>query len=123
MHLGAQITHDYQPACVHRADISFSIYGFVARANPPILCAIDLPHFNSSLMFQPTELTDEEFGARQRGSAEPLMRRGLSSCSHAEAQLVSPNSLPCRSGWPSRHQAGDCPRALYLGSAAHQPGV
>lgn len=63
MRSGAQVTHDYQPRVIHRPDIALSIYGFVPRREPPILCAIDLPHFHSDNIFKPTELTDEEFGA------------------------------------------------------------
>ena len=33
-----QVTQPYHPGNTHRADLSFAVYGFAQRQDPPILC-------------------------------------------------------------------------------------
>ncbi|GAB4821250.1 hypothetical protein N2152v2_008296 [Parachlorella kessleri] len=57
---GEQITHAYHVGLTHRPDMSFAVYGFVQKNDPPLLCAQDLPGFTWQRAFDDTPATDTE---------------------------------------------------------------
>ncbi|EFN50775.1 hypothetical protein CHLNCDRAFT_142491 [Chlorella variabilis] len=58
---GEEITFNYQPNIVHRADMSLYIYGFVIQRDQPLLCAVDLPGFDPKDPFGPTPQDDADY--------------------------------------------------------------
>lgn len=57
---GLKVMQGPLPPC--RPDMSFAVYGFVAKHDPPILCAQDLPGFLWESPWAESPLRDEPFG-------------------------------------------------------------
>lgn len=58
---GEEIRIDYQPGVVHRNDMSLLVYGFVQERDPPLMCSIDLPTYDSDEPYAQTPATDADF--------------------------------------------------------------
>jgi hypothetical protein len=62
---GEEITNSYQEAILHRNDMSLTLYGFVTKSDPPVLCALDLPTYNASEAFSSTPENDSVFYGKE----------------------------------------------------------
>jgi hypothetical protein len=89
-----QITHVYHPGNTHRPDLSFAVYGFVMKNDPPVLCAQDLPGFEQDDPFRDTPASDEEAGEQMNWCAaarNSCARKMLLDCSTSIPQVAVPS--------------------------------
>lgn len=77
---GQEITNDYQPAVIHRPDLSLYIYGFVIMRDQPFMAAIDLPAYTSADPFGQSATVDDLYddpNGEHATKAEYRRLRGL----------------------------------------------